>query len=436
MLDRIKRKLVTFITGYYLLILLRHKLTNKKKIKKIQNRKIKRLMKHAYNIPFYKEKFDKAGMKPEDFCCAEDLAQFPKLTKDELRQWVQDMVNKNPKKYKDWYKVTTSGSSGTPLETYVSPRENAILAANWIRILMNNGYNPLNHKVLALKKPELIKERKGKDSFVQKFGIARRKCIPHTIDGYEILNEVNTYKPDLLHIHRSKCIQMLMYAEKNNIEVYTPKLVVIIGEGIDKNSKPLIMKYFGKVLFSSYGTMETGACTFTRKGDIEKHIITLDTHVINIITDETESKDTGKMLITNLFLYGFPIINYDIGDRASIKIDDNIPYLFNIKGRINDMLKFRNGYTVDYHAFYIIMERMIEVLQFRIVQEDYEHIKILLVMNKKLNKLSEADIENKILSQITNLIPVEGIIYKFEWCDELKPDPNGKRRFIISKVKE
>ena len=35
-----------------------------------------------------------------------------------------------------------------------------------------------------------------------------------------------------------------VYADKNNIDVYKPKLVVIVGEGIDKNSKPLIMKYF------------------------------------------------------------------------------------------------------------------------------------------------------------------------------------------------
>ena len=72
------------------------------------------------------------------------------------------------------------------------------------------------------------------------------------------------------------------------------------------------------------------------------------------------------------------------------------------------------------------MERIIEILQFRVIQEDYEHIKIMLVMNKELSKLSENDIEKKILSQITKLIPIEGIIYTFEWCHELKPDPNGK----------
>lgn len=430
MSNKISRKLINFIIGYNLLVLLSHKLTDIKKIRKIQNKKIKKLMKLAYNIKFYREKFNKAGLTPDDFCCAEDLAKFPKLTKNELRQWVQNEVNKNSGKYYDWYKVTTSGSTGIPLETYISPKENAMIAANWIRILMNNGFNPLVHKTLALKDPQLIEMRKGKDSFIQYFGIARRKCIPFTSDGREILNAVNSYKPDLLHIHRSKCVQMLMYADKNNIDVYKPKLVVIVGEGIDKNSKPLIMKYFGDVLFSSYGTMETGACTFTRKGDITKHIITSDTHVINI------NGNDGEMLITNLFLYGFPIINYDIGDSASLGIDGNIPYLYNIKGRINDMLMFKNGYTVDYHAFYLIMERIIEILQFRVIQEDYEHIKIMLVMNKELSKLSENDIEKKILSQITKLIPIEGIIYTFEWCHELKPDPNGKRRFIISKVAE
>ena len=84
MSNKISRKLINFIIGYNLLVLLSHKLTDIKKIRKIQNKKIKKLMKLAYNIKFYREKFNKAGLTPDDFCCAEDLAKFPKLTKNEL----------------------------------------------------------------------------------------------------------------------------------------------------------------------------------------------------------------------------------------------------------------------------------------------------------------------------------------------------------------
>ena len=38
------------------------------------------------NVPFYKDKFDKAGVKPRDIQELEDIEKLPFTTKDELRQ--------------------------------------------------------------------------------------------------------------------------------------------------------------------------------------------------------------------------------------------------------------------------------------------------------------------------------------------------------------
>ena len=224
-----------------------------------------------------------------------------------------------------------------------------------------------------------------------------------------------------------------MYAEKNNLEIFRPKLCGIIGEGVDKNSEALIRKYFDGIIFSSYGTMETGACTFTKKGTIDKHIITRDTHVINLINEEGKLDSKGKMVITNLFFKGFPIINYDVNDGAELVIENQVPYLINIKGRLNDMLHFSDGSAVDYHAFYSVMENRKDILQFRIIQEDMINITVQLVHNPEMQS-SLSKIENEIETQISHIIKDKGVRYHFEWKDELEPDKNGKRRFIISKV--
>jgi len=55
-------------------------------IEKIQLYRLKKLLKYVYeNVPFYKEKFDAAGVKPEDFKSIEDIQRFPFTTKDDLR---------------------------------------------------------------------------------------------------------------------------------------------------------------------------------------------------------------------------------------------------------------------------------------------------------------------------------------------------------------
>lgn len=416
---------------FYLLKLRSHNLNDEDKIKKIQNKKVKKIMKTAYKIPLYRKKFDEVGLTPKDFNVAEDLLKFPVLTKAEIREWILPTIKKNPKKYKNWTEVTTSGSTGTPLSIYVSPKENAMLAANWLRIGMCNGYNLFCDKTLALKDPEIIKRRNGKDSIIQKIGIAKRNCISFLSDGQSILEYWNKVKPDYVYIHRSKLVQTLLYAKKNGIALHKPKLCAVIGEGIDANSRDLIFEYLGDVLFSSYGTMETGACTFTKKGTIDKHIVTRDTHVINI--HQKDSDGFGKMVITNLFFKGFPIINYDINDGAKYIVEDNHIYLCNISGRMNDMLYFSDGSTVDYHSFYSVMERRKDIFQFRIIQESYEKIIIQLVKNGG-NEVDKVSVEKEILCDIEKIIPGK-ICYKFEWLNEIEPDANGKRRFIISKLR-
>ena len=103
-------------------------------VKRIQSRRVRKLVKKAYKIPFYKERFDKAGVKPSDIRTAEDLAKLPLLTKDEIRAWMNEEC-KNPK-YEHWFKDTTSGSSGVPLMVLLSPREKAYMMANWFRVMM------------------------------------------------------------------------------------------------------------------------------------------------------------------------------------------------------------------------------------------------------------------------------------------------------------
>ncbi len=58
----------------------------REELEKLQLDRLKKLVKRVYErIPFYKESFDKAGVKPEDIQSLEDLQKFPFTTKQDLR---------------------------------------------------------------------------------------------------------------------------------------------------------------------------------------------------------------------------------------------------------------------------------------------------------------------------------------------------------------
>lgn len=367
------RKLENLFVLKYLLELKSHDL-EQKKIYRIQNRKIEQLMKRAYEIPVYRKKFEAVGAVPEDFHCREDLIKFPVLTKSEIKEWITAELKKNPEKYQYYHVYTTSGSTGTPLKLCASPRENAYFAANWLRIAMENGVNPLMDQTMALKDPAIV--AKGKDSFWQKLGILRRHKVSFLAEGEVIAEEINRVKPDFLYAQRTKLLQTAEYASRNRIRLHQPKAYACISETLTEQTAGVFQKLLGAGLFNSYGSMETGACTFTRVGNIREHIITNDTHVINIVNEKNQLAKKGRMLVTNLFLYQFPIINYDIGDGAQI-------------------------------------------------------VKLVADPSKAVNKKG---VEEKVLGTLKNEISGYEMKYYFRWQDKVTEDGNGKQRFIISRL--
>ena len=54
-------------------------------VRAIQLERLRETMKRAYRVPFYKERMDKIGMKPEDFKTFEDLQKMPFTVKTDLR---------------------------------------------------------------------------------------------------------------------------------------------------------------------------------------------------------------------------------------------------------------------------------------------------------------------------------------------------------------
>ena len=67
---------------YYWLELKRHQYKKPLELKKIQEKRLRAIIKHAYeNVPFYKELFDKHEVKPTDIKTVRDLRRLPIITK-------------------------------------------------------------------------------------------------------------------------------------------------------------------------------------------------------------------------------------------------------------------------------------------------------------------------------------------------------------------
>ena len=63
-----------------------HECMNVDSLRALQFARLKNLVERVYNtVPFYKEKLDKAGIKPSDIKCLSDISKLPFTTKTDLR---------------------------------------------------------------------------------------------------------------------------------------------------------------------------------------------------------------------------------------------------------------------------------------------------------------------------------------------------------------
>ena len=430
---RLEKRLMNFYIFKELLRLQHNYPFDPKKIKRIQEKKLKKIMLRAYEIPLYRKKFEECGMMPSDFRSAEDLDIFPKLTKQEFREWMEENISSNPDKYKDYSVCKTSGTTGIPISILYSPKELAVNSANWIRILKLHGYHPLTDSCMGLRAGYRIPQ--NGDSIIQKFHILRRNLFNYLLSGEELVDKMNELRPTLLYGHKSKLMQMALVIQSQREDSYRPRLYVPTSEQIDEKSIELFRKVFGDGIFATYGSEETGTCAFGVDNDVTRYCVSCDTHIIRLINDCGKSAQKGRMLITSLFQHEFPVINYDIGDSAELEYVNDIPYLAHLEGRVDDYFCFNNGERVARQPFYAALVKRKEIEQARFIQIDYCSIKIEAVIKQEL-KYDTERIMSALIGDISQNLNHPEVGFSYQIFDFLPTDANGKIRMMKCLINE
>jgi phenylacetate-coenzyme A ligase PaaK-like adenylate-forming protein len=409
---------------------------NRDKIKALQLRKLKKLLVHSYeNIEFYRERMASCGFNPYKIRSLSELEQLPVLSKEEYRSFVDRVLIKNPEAYKSWYFDSTSGSTGIPLRIVRTWPERGYMIAKWLRELYLNGFSCTDHSFRAVTPYRLTA---GKDIFLQNFGLFRRTLLPFTAPDREIVESYQEAQPDFYYSTQNGAIRFCKYALEHNIKIKKPKMYSVGGSVIDQNCRELFTSVLGgDNFFETYAAEETGVLAFQIRGSSGLNF-SHDTTILELVApDGSIVENEGSCLITDLGIYSFPMIRYELGDQLETYTDESgLRKIKKIRGRLNDWLVWRDGSRSGMGYFYEIMARYTSsISQFRIIQEDYEHIRILIVLSPLRDQIREtpAGIEHSLVESLNKHLRAD-IEYQVEFVDRIPPDETGKIRIIISKV--
>lgn len=434
---------------------------SKKQMRKLQERKLRKLLHHAWNYSsYYSKAFQEAGITAEQLDTLalsafptinknilltqfQELVTVPGLTQEEIREFDEKDSpgnmgdNSSRKPYLDKYHVVhSSGSTGKPgyfvydKEAWHSMLLGIIRAALW-------DMNMLQVLALLSKKPHIayLAATDGRYGGAMAVGDgiegvgAKQLYLDIKTPLDEWCARLEEFRPDIVIGYPSavKILAELMEAGGVSLKV---SRVITCGEPLGAGIRNYLEKIFAASVINFYGASESLALGV--ETDVKEGMLLFDD--MNIIEVEN-----GAMYITSLYNFVQPLIRYQLSDNLSLQeAAENAACPFTratgLLGRKEDILWFEDGRGHREFLHPLAIEGFcIEGLrdyQFRQLSKDAFEM-----YAEVSQKASREKIRKEILGQMKIILNEKGLAYVqfyINFVEEILPDPaTGKKPLII-----
>ncbi|MCP3819631.1 phenylacetate--CoA ligase [Streptomyces sp. A3M-1-3] len=315
----------------------------------LQLERLRATLRHAYaHVPFYRESFDKAGVRPEDCRSLADLARFPFTTKADLRDNYPFGMFAVPES--DVRRIhASSGTTGQPTVVGYTERDLDMWADVVARSIRAAGGRP-GQKVHVAYGYGLFTGGLGVH-----YGAERLGCTVVPASGGMTARQVRLiqdFRPEIIMVTPSYMLTLLDEFERQGIDPRTTSLRTGIfgAEPWTEEMRREIEERFAIDAVDIYGLSEVigpgvaQECVETKDGlhIWEDHFYP---EVVDPVTDEVlAGGEHGELVFTSLTKEAMPVIRYRTRDLTRLLPGTARPpfrRMEKVTGRCDDMIILR-----------------------------------------------------------------------------------------------
>ena len=214
------------------------------------------------------------------------------------------------------------------------------------------------------------------------------------------------------------------------------KVAFVTSERLYDEQRQQISKTFGCPVANGYGGRDAGFIAHEcPAGGMH---ITAEDIIVEVLSAQgmpLPEGEAGEIVVTHLATKDFPFIRYRTGD---IGVLDNklcscgrgLPMLKEIQGRSTDFLVSQDGKVMHGLALIYILRDLPWVRKFKIIQEDLDLTRVLVVADAKLEPQGVENIKTGFKARLG-----QGVSVVVEQVEEIPPEKSGKFRYVVSKVR-
>jgi len=373
-------------------------------LERFRNKTFRNIVRYAYTVPLYHDKYKKAGIKPDDIKSLEDIKKLPFITKKELVDSYPDKIIPRDYNKNNSFVVCTGGTTGKPVSVYtdlytmgkpggIAVRELNYFNINWrkSKIVHIGNFNP--YRIDKITEDNFNSHL---NSFVS---MKNRLNIDVSTPIFEIINQLDEFKPDLVMSYPAVFQHLAFIRRKGHGKNIKPKLFWTGGAMLDDYTRRYVEDAFKCRLLNIYPSVEAGADIAFECFENTWHV-NYDFFNLEAIDEKGElvsEGERGHLVITRLWGRGTPIIRYT-GMDDWVKLLPwyecscglKTPVIINgVEGRQRANIILPNGKVFPPGAFCFITPvlhklKTFKVKQYQIVQKKIDEIEILLVIDDDL----------------------------------------------------
>ena len=357
-------------------------------LRAVQLQRMQWTLQNAYaNVPMYRQKFDDAGVHPDDLKSLEDLARFPYTSKQDLRD--NYPFNTFAVPMDQVVRIhASSGTTGKPTVVGYTQQDVDVWAAAMARSIRAAGG----------KRSDIVHVSYGYGLFTgglgAHYGAERLGCTVIPFGGGQTERQVQLiqdFKPTVIMVTPSYCLAMADEFDRQGIDpAQTSIRIGIFGAEPWTNSmREEIETRFNMSAIDIYGLSEVIGpgvaveCAETKDGPT----IWEDYFYPEIVDTETfapvEDGVEGELVFTSLIKQAMPIIRYRTRDLTSLLPGSarTMRRMSKITGRSDDMMIIRgvNVFPTQIEEQILKVEQLSPHYQLEITREgklDDLHVKI------------------------------------------------------------
>lgn len=383
------------------------------------SRKIENLLDHAADTTkFY------ASLKG-----VKELHKFPIMSKIDYQQNWNDFVSSEYADDSKCHIESTSGSTGTPLEILYDQRKSRRRSAASIFLNTLADYR-IGDRQAYLR----VWINRVQKSFLQKTMMNMITIDTADLDDahlQEICDTIRRKRVRAIAGYASSLNMLALYIRDHEIDCSRlgVKSITPTSEALSPYARNLLQKQFCCTVSSIYGAEEFGTVGIQMKDSDDYYIDTSGIFYEVLKMDEdvpAKDGEPGRLVVTDLYNYAFPLIRYENGDivvRKTVKMSEGRyrHYFTQIYGRKTDVIYDTKGKPVSPHSISIKMWGIKDISQWKFVQTGEKTYRF--VINGK-----QAD-EAYLCSLVCEDLGSDAELV-FEYVDEIPVLSSGKRKYI------